>query len=89
MAFPSNANWVPPVVYADAYAKELGRLHCEVGRLRIRGSSITKDEEEGVAWLRSAAVSGDGELKDCAMRWNGIGYGYTMRQPSLASVICD
>jgi len=75
MAFPSNANWVPPVVYADAYAKELGRVHCEVGRL-IRGSSITKDEEEGVAWLRSAAVSGDAsaqfELGRCHDEGNGV-----------------
>ena len=61
MSFPSNAHWVPPAGYAEAFAKELGRVHCEVGKLRVSGSSITKDEEEGVMWLRSAAVSGDGE----------------------------
>jgi TPR repeat protein len=37
-----------------------GRVHCEVGKVRVRGTTITKDEEEGVAWLRSAAVGGDG-----------------------------
>lgn len=37
-----------------------GRVHCEVGKVRVRGTTIIKDEEEGVAWLRSAAVGGDG-----------------------------
>jgi len=42
-----------------------GRVHCKVGKVRVRGTTITKDEEEGVAWLRSAAVGGDGRHR-CA-----------------------
>jgi len=70
MSFPSNGNWVPPAVYAEAFAKELGRVHCQVGKVRVKGSTITKDEEEGVAWLRSAAVGGDGKcyrIASCAL----------------------
>jgi hypothetical protein len=61
MAFPGNGKWVPPPDYADAFATGLACLHCEVGRLRIEGTTITQDEEEGVAWLRSAAVGGNGK----------------------------
>ena len=68
MSFPSNGNWVPPANYSQCFAKELGRVHCEVGKVRLIGSTITKDEEEGVAWLRSAAVGGDGKPCYC-MCW--------------------
>ena len=53
-----------------------GRLHCEAGKVRLKGSTITKDEEEGVAWLRSAAISGDAgaqyELGRCHDEGRGV-----------------
>jgi len=88
MSFPSNANWVPPPAYANAFAKELGRVHCKVGKLRVSGSSITKDEEEGVAWLRSAAVSGDGEFGCGSQCFRPILHGpgaLCVREPSAES----
>jgi len=36
-------------------------VQCKVGKVRVSGTTITQDEEEGVAWLRSAAISGDGQ----------------------------
>ena len=44
--------------------------------MRLKGSTITKDEEEGVAWLRSAAISGDAgaqyELGRCHDEGRGV-----------------
>ena len=59
MSFPGNGKWVPAAAYTSAMAAALGRTQAEVGRLRVGGATVTKDEEEGVAWLRSAAVAGD------------------------------
>ena len=59
MSFPGNGKWVPAAAYTSALAGALGRAQAEVGRLRVSGATVTKDEEEGVAWLRSAAVAGD------------------------------
>jgi TPR repeat protein len=49
---------------------------CLCLKVRLKGSTITKDEEEGVAWLRSAAISGDAgaqyELGRCHDEGRGV-----------------